>query len=49
MSKRTTAGARWIKNERARNNREDVVITNSIKYESEIVRISDTVVRRKRK
>jgi len=47
MAKRTTSGARWIKNERARNNREEV-ITNHVKHESELIRLKSGAVKRKK-
>lgn len=45
MAKRTTSGARWLKNERARNNREEVIL-NHVKRESELVRLKSGAVKR---
>jgi len=46
MTKQT--GARYIKRQRENNREKETVITHSVKYESELVRISKNVVRRKR-
>lgn len=49
MAKRTSAGGRFIKNERAKLNREDVVCTNHVKRESELVRLPSGAVKRTKK